>query len=61
MYPAIIDSPCLLETEVSPSVISASSFSIRDNQDAVIMVLLITPPSPPFLSNHFLCFGRPWH
>lgn len=33
----------------------------KRSQDAVIMVLLITPPSPPFLSNHFLCFGRPWH
>lgn len=36
----------LLETKVSPSVLSATSLSIRENQDAEIMILLITPPSP---------------
>lgn len=47
MYSDIKDSLfVLLETKASPSVFSASSLSIRENQDAEIVILLITPPSP---------------
>lgn len=57
VYPDIKENlSVLLVTKVSPSVLLASSLFIGENQDAGIMVFLITPPSPHFsqITSHAL-------